>query len=183
MYNNYFRLEKNKERGFTIEKTWIRDFGDIAYNIRLYENNENIADVVISLDETIDCSSETTQINEVMKYIENSFDEFKNLPKLSKTSRLLQSCFDDVYSTDSDMCHITQEDWNNYYIDNYSNNDVKILKDEINKYRLNNVLEIDNGEYKIIGYGDLITLFNDDRNLLKENIIQIQNDLEEDYEV
>ena len=37
------------------------------------------------------------------------------------------------------------------------------IKKEVKKYGLEDVLEIDNGEYLIVGYGDLITLFNDDR--------------------
>lgn len=173
MYNNYFRLKSDNSRGFTIESSWSRDYDDVAYNIRLYEDKQNIANVVICLDETIDHSSEFVKINEVREYIENSFDEFKNLPKLSKTSKLLQSCYEDVYSNDSDMCHIDSETWQ-YMKDvlPYSDNDLVLLQNEVKNYQLDNVLEVGTStdEYVIVGYSDLITEFNDDRNLVKENL-------------
>ena len=42
------------------------------------------------------------------------------------------------------------------------------MKNEIKQYNLKSVLETDNGEYKILGYADLATSFNDDRKLKKE---------------
>ena len=42
-----------------------------------------------------------------------------------------------------------------------------VLQDEVKKYGLEEIVEIDTGEYKIVGYGDLETRFNDDRNINK----------------
>ena len=71
------------------------------------------------------------------------------------------------------MCFIHNEDWNNYYSVHYSENDLDTLRDEIKKYELEAVIEVDAGEYKIIGYEDLETRFNDDRNLNKNNTFEI----------
>lgn len=173
MYNQYFRLDNDNKRGFAIESSWDRDYGDVAYNIRLYEDKQNIADVVICLDESIDRTSESAEIKEIKEYIENTFDNLKELPRLSKVSKLLQSCCDDVLANDSNMCHIDSETWK-YMKDvlPYSDNDLVLLQNEIKKYQLDNVLEIDtsSSENVIIGYIDLITEFNDDRNLIKESL-------------
>ena len=39
------------------------------------------------------------------------------------------------------------------------------LKEEIKKYNLEDVITLNNYEYKVIGWGDLETRFNDDRNI------------------
>ncbi len=174
MYNKYFRLEE--EKGFIISSSWERDYGDIAYNVLLYENNKNIADVIICMDETIKDLSEATQIKEIREYLENSFEELKSLPKLSKTSKLMQEMVDSVCVSEAQMCHVTNEDWF-YYKETYNDIDLKSLKKEVEKYNLSNYLQVGSSteEYVIVGYGDLPTLFNDDRSLSKE-LIEIESD-------
>ena len=66
------------------------------------------------------------------------------------------------------MCHITNEDWEEYYSDNFTNKDIEKLKEEVKEYKLDNVITFDDAEYKIIGWSDLETRFNDDRNFVKE---------------
>ena len=66
------------------------------------------------------------------------------------------------------MCHITENDWNEYYLDEYSEDDFKELKKEIEKYGLYDIITTNEGGYKIIGYGDLEISFNDDRNFNSE---------------
>ena len=75
------------------------------------------------------------------------------------------------------MCHITSEDWKEYYSEHYSEKDLDDLENEIKKYGLEEVVEVFDGEYitsdnkiiesdyRIIGYGDLETRFIDDRKL------------------
>lgn len=43
--------------------------------------------------------------------------------------------------------------------------DIIKLKEEIKKYNLEDVITLNNYEYKVIGWGDLETRFNDDRNI------------------
>ena len=69
--------------------------------------------------------------------------------------------------------YISEDDWNNYYSDSFSSRDLLNLKKEIKKYKLDNVITIDDNDYKIICYGDLETKFVDDltkNNLDKEKI-------------
>ena len=44
---------------------------------------------------------------------------------------------------------------------------IEKLKEEIKKYNLEDVITLNNYEYKVIGWGDLETRFNDDRNIEK----------------
>ena len=66
------------------------------------------------------------------------------------------------------MCHITKTDWEKFYSDDFSNKDFENLKKEIKKYHLEDVIGINDCEYMIVGYGDLETRFNDDRNIERE---------------
>ena len=63
------------------------------------------------------------------------------------------------------MCHITDEDWKEQYSDEFTDEDFDLLQKEIIKYDLQEVIGIDDGGYKIVGYGALATRFNDNRNL------------------
>lgn len=96
------------------------------------------------------------------------YDDFKNyveLPKISKCSKLLKEIYDSVCSTDSSMCHITDEEWEELYSEDYDNKDFENLKLEVENLGLQEVIGINDYEYKIIGYADLETRFNDDRHI------------------
>ena len=75
----------------------------------------------------------------------------------------MQDVYDSVCLSDASMCHITEEDWNNFYSEDYSKRDFENFKKEVNKYGLQHVIGINDCEYKIIGYSDLELKFNDDR--------------------
>lgn len=63
------------------------------------------------------------------------------------------------------MCHITKDEWKDYYENLFNEIDIIKLKEEIKKYNLEDVITLNNYEYKVIGWGDLETRFNDDRNI------------------
>ena len=63
------------------------------------------------------------------------------------------------------MCHITQEDWDQFYKDNFTEKDIDNLKKEVKELGLQEVITFVDAEYKIVGWGDLETRFNDDRYL------------------
>ena len=44
------------------------------------------------------------------------------------------------------------------------------------KYKLDDVIEVDTGEYVIVGYGDLETRFIDDRNV--KDYVEVKEELE-----
>ena len=91
-----------------------------------------------------------------------------NLPKISKCSNLLKEIYDTVCESDATICHITNEDWQEFYADRYTNKDIDYLKEEVKKYKLDDVITFDDGECKIIGWGNLETSFNDDRQFVKD---------------
>lgn len=168
--------EQYLKRKVDIIDTWTSDYDDIRCNAKLYENSKEVANIIASYDETdlrYSIGNKDSEMNDkfvtrAFKCLINyDFDNFLKLPKVSKCSRLLQEIYDNVCESDATMCHISYEDWDNYYADNYFNSDLEVLKKEIKKYGLEDVIEIDTGEYKIIGYGDLETRFNDDRNINK----------------
>lgn len=145
-----------KNREIKILGMWETDYGDIACNALLLEKNREVANII----ETYDIGKE-----KIIGKIYKNFDKFLELPKISKCSKLLRFIYDSVCESDSSMCHITDEDWNDYYIDNFNDKDIDILKEEVKKYNLDNVISFDYEEYKIIGWGDLQTRFNDDRKI------------------
>lgn len=143
-----------KNREVKVLGMWETDYGDIACNALLLENNQKVANII----ETYD-----TDKQKIVGQVYKSFDNFVELPKISNCSKLLQFIYDSVCQSDSSMCHITEEEWNDYYINNFNNRDIETLKEEVKKYNLDNVVSFDYEEYKIIGWGDLQTKFNDDR--------------------
>ena len=106
----------------------------------------------------------------VISIYETDYDDVRcdailciKLPKISERSKLLQSIYDDVCESDSSMCHISIDDWNEFYKDNYTQKDFDNLKNEVNELGLKDVITFDDCDYKIVGWSDFETRFNDDR--------------------
>ena len=101
--------------------------------------------------------------NNLLKLLEqNDGCEF-TLPKVSELSRLLKAIYYNVCQSESNMCHITDEDWIEMVNeDNYTDNDFIKLKEEVEKYNLKDYITIEEDEYKICAYGCLQCCFNDD---------------------
>lgn len=158
--------------------TWLTDYDDMRCNAIIIQDNKEVANIIASYDECDlrhSIGNKDSEMNE--EFIKRAFqtliyDEIKDylkLPKISNCSNLLQDIYDAVCESDATMCHISDEDWNDYYTDNYSEDDIEVLKEEIKKYGLDEIIGINDGEYKIVGYGDLETRFNDDRRLELNN--------------
>lgn len=174
--------EKIKLTGVNVLSVWKSDYDDYRAFSEIEKGNIKLGNVIASYDEdTIrkltgnikNPLTDTELKNAFAILISSSFDNYSELPRISNCSKLLQSIYDDVCSSDSAMCHISEEDWEQFYIDEYSLNDIKILEEEIKKYGLEEVIGINEGEYKIIGYGDLETRFIDDRRLELSNESEI----------
>lgn len=190
IYNpdNWLEFEKwydkeIKNINVNITDLWETDYDDIRAFAEIGKGKIKLGNIIASYDEdTIrnitgnlkEPLKDKEQINAFAVLIASSFDRYANLPKISGCSKLLQSIYDDVCQSDSTMCHITEEDWNEYYIDEYLEEDIEILKEEIKKYGLDEVIVVGEGDYKIVGYGNLETKFIDDRNLEKN----IESELE-----
>ena len=158
--------------------TWLTDYDDMRCNAIIIQDNKEVANIIASYDECDLRHSIGNKDSEMNgEFIKRAFQtliydeikEYLKLPKISNCSKLLQDIYDAVCESDATMCHISDEDWNDYYIDNYSEEDIEVLKEEIKKYGLDEIIGINDGEYKIVGYGDLETRFNDDRRLELNN--------------
>jgi hypothetical protein len=157
-------------REVEIGNVWKTDYGDIRCNALLKENNINRANVITTLDQNY--IKEKTGKEELIEkdvkevfedYFIDNFEKYVRLPKISRCSKLMQDVYDSVCLSDASMCHITEEDWENFYSEDYSKRDFENFKKEVNKYGLQHVIGINDCEYKIIGYSDLELKFNDDR--------------------
>lgn len=164
---------------------WPTDYGDLGCTAILYKDDIPTAKILESFEETdlrYVYGDKDTELTE--KLLEKSFksliledfDKYLNLPKIDECSKLLQEVFDTVCNSDCAMCHIDYDDWQEYCEnEEYTINDLNTLKEEIKIYKLENVLEVDNGEYQILGYTNLQFLFNDTRgfDLERDNIIEM----------
>ncbi len=170
--------ENVKFRKVEILNTWETDYDDIRCNAILYKNNIPVANIIASYDSSYiknyaynmyhtKTIPEKFACNPFKTLIYDSFDKYLKLPKISKCSPLLKEIYDCVCDSDASMCHITDEDWKEYYADNFTDKDFESLKEEIQKLGLEDVIGINDCEYKIVGYGDLETRFNDNRNFVK----------------
>ena len=139
------------------------DLGVYYTDALLYVDDKEIAHIIESFD--IDYVENKLFYNNYQSlenffedYIYSNFDSYLKLPKISKCSKLLQEIFEITSTTDSCMCWVSEDEWNNYYQE-YSEKDIKILEKEIEKYNLKDVLIINEDGYKITAYGDLQTKF------------------------
>lgn len=160
-YERWFN-EEYKKRNAEILTAWISDDYNIKYEAILSVDNKTVAHVIStcwreSWEEDLD------KLDKFKVLAYSSFNTLTELPKISNYSKLMQSIYDTVCQSDSSMCHITEEDWKEYYADEYSEKDIEKLKEEVKKLGIDKLITFDDAEYKIIGWGDLDTVFNDDR--------------------
>lgn len=156
-------------RKVRINSIYETSFDDVRCDAVLYQNDKAIANIIASYDANemnFRCNNDPNLAKEALRVsILDDFDKYIELPKISKCSKLLQDIYDDVCQSDSSMCHISEEDWNEFYKEDFTEKDINNLKKEVKELGLHEVVTFDDGEYKIIGWGDLETRFNDDRYL------------------
>ena len=173
-YNNWYN-ENHLHKKVEVLGIWHTDFDDVRCQAILYQDGKKVGNIIASyedkkienlIDDDLNDIGWNEFAEEVFKnLIYDDFDTYLNLPKISNYSKLLQEIYDDVCSSEASMCYITDEDWKEFYSDEYTDKDFENLKLEVEKYGLKDVVGINDGEYKILGYGDLETRFNDDRKL------------------
>lgn len=167
-YDKWFN-EDYKKRKIEILSVWESDFDDVRCNAIIYQNNKQLANIVVSFESSVINDLTNYDAKDVekafKKLIYEHFDDYKKLPKISHCSKLLQEVYDCVCESDATMCHITKDDWKDYYSDRFNERDIERLKEEVKIYQLEDVITFDDREYKIVGWGNLETSFNDDRKL------------------
>ena len=156
-------------RKVKVNSIYETSFDDVRCDAVLYQNDKAVANIIASYDAkemNFRCNNNPDLAKEALRVaILDDFDKYIELPKISKCSKLLQDIYDDVCQSDASMCHITSEDWNEFYKEDFTDKDVDNLKEEVKELGLQEVITFDDAEYKIIGWGDLETRFNDDRYL------------------
>lgn len=156
-------------RTVKVNSIYETSFDDVRCDAILCINKKPVANIIASYpaDELNSrCNNDPNLAKEAVRTaILDDFDKYMELPKISKCSKLLQEVYDDVCESDASMCHITQDDWNEFYKDNFTEKDIENLKKEVKELGLQEVITFDDAEYKIVGWGDLETRFNDDRYL------------------
>lgn len=179
--NNWIEFEKwfyKNLKGSTVNvcDVWETDYGDYKALAEIGKNKELEGTIITSYDEQVirnitDKEKGSLTVNELKNafavLICSDIEKYLKLPTISNVSKLLKEIYDCVVTSECSMCHIDYNEWEDFY-DDYNERDIEQLKKEIEKYNLEEVIEIDNGEYKIVGYGDLETRFLDDRNYCKE---------------
>lgn len=179
--NNWIEFEKwfyKNLKGSTVNvcDVWKTDYGDYKALAEIGQNKELKGTIITSYDEQVirnitDIEKGSLTVNELKNafavLICSDIEKYLKLPTISNVSKLLKEIYDCVVTSECSMCHIDYNEWEDFY-DDYNERDIEQLKKEIEKYNLKEVIEIDNGEYKIVGYGDLETRFLDDRNYCKE---------------
>lgn len=179
--NNWIEFEKwfyKNLKGSTVNvcDVWQTDYGDYKALAEIGKNKELEGTIITSYDEQVirnitDIEKGSLTVNELKNafavLICSDIEKYLKLPTISNVSKLLKEIYDCVVTSECSMCHIDYNEWEDFY-DDYNERDIEQLKKEIEKYNLKEVIEIDNGEYKIVGYGDLETRFLDDRNYCKE---------------
>ncbi len=179
--NNWIEFEKwfyKNLKGSIVNvwDVWETDYGDYKGLAEIGKNKELKGTIITSYDEQVirnitDKEKGSLTVNELKNafavLICSDIEKYLKLPTISNVSKLLKEIYDCVVTSECSMCHIDYNEWEDFY-DYYNEIDIEQLKKEIEKYNLKEVIEIDNGEYKIVGYGDLETRFLDDRNYCKE---------------
>lgn len=150
-------MQYYKTKYVKVLENWETDYGDLRCSAILYKNGKAKAYIIASYEENL---------GDIDYLIGCDFEEYLKLPKISKCSKLLQKVYDNVCQSTASICYISKEDWNKYYT-NFNDKDIEKLKEDIKKYHLEDVVTIDNHGFKIVGWGDLETRFNDDRKLEK----------------
>ena len=174
-FENWYNEHNRK---IEITDTWLLDDYDCLFcKANLFVNDKIVANIITCYDENdlrYSIGNQNSDMNKkfvnkaLNKLILLNFDKFINLPKISKCSKLLQSIYDSVCSSEASMCHITKEDWEEEYKDDFSDEDINILKKEVKKLKLDDVITFNDGEYMIVGYENLEMCFNDDRSFDNE---------------
>lgn len=173
----------NIEYDVRVNSVWKSDYGDWKGLVDIYEvslegEKTKIGTVTVSYDEYDilklannfrDDISELEVMNAMQSVTLKEIDSYVNLPKLSECSPLLIELFNNVKGSDNSMCWVDEDDWKDIY-DEYDDNDFKRLQAEISHYGLDDVIETDTKEYKIVCYSDLETRFFDDLGIMGKEL-------------
>lgn len=162
-YDRWYN-ESYKKRKAEIIDVYVSSFDDIRFNAIIYLNNKKLGKVTGCCIKSL-WEEEINNKDKFKDLVYCDFDKFCNLPKINKCSKLLQEIYDFVCDSESSICHITEEDWQELYADKYTEKDIDRLKDEVKQYDLEEIITFGEDGYKILAYGNLEISFIDNRNI------------------
>lgn len=182
-YENWISFEKwfyqNKNLVVNVIDVWAFENNEYRASVEIGEKDEIYGTIIASCTEkeirnlvgNFNGELTTQDLKNTFEIsVLRSFESYVAMQNISKVSDLLREIYDTVKSSDGNMCFITYDDWKECFAEDYSNNDINNLKEEIKKYELENIIIFDQDDCKIIGYADLEKVFIDDR---KEPIKEI----------
>ena len=150
---NYWKDSRDLYVNYTVENV---DTKEKANTIAYY----NVNDLKVNYDATTDEEIREYLLKDLQR---NNGYEFKK-PKVSDFENLSEDLSSIKCESESDMCHIDYNDWQELKEDyDFTEEDLNTLKKEIDKYNLNELVILNDSEYKICGYGLIQVIFNDDR--------------------
>jgi len=165
--------------------TWLTDFDDIRCKANVLIGGVKKVNIITSFDRYNypDWKNSKEEYKEIIK---EEWADHLHKPNISECSKLLQEIYDTVRESESTLCHIDYDDWAVGYANRYTKEDLDKLYDEIKKYELEDIVDLNDKEYilkdgysteeelkdytpeyKIVGYGDLELVFNDDRDIIR----------------
>lgn len=158
MNNDYWILKYWKE----FEELYVEYMivsKDIPCMSGIYTNKYYISE--------LDCDYDTTSNEDIKKSLKKLIKEGKGktltCPKVSELSPLLKYVYDFICESEANMCLIDYYDWHDMIKEGmFKEDDLEILKSEVNKYKLNDHITVDDGEYIICAFGDFRCCFNND---------------------
>lgn len=164
-FNNWYN-EHKLNRKVLILGNWENDEDCINCNAILVKDKIPIANIIDSFNKEMFQEKGSINNKQVLKsMIYDNFEKYENLPKLSKTSKMLQDIYIEVSTNESKMAFIDDDFWNTEFKDRYTDKDIECLKKEANRLKLEDVITFNQDNCKITAYSGILNKFNDNRHL------------------
>ena len=182
----------NNSYDINVIDNWYSSFDDYRGKAEISKNGEKLGTVIVNFSEdeirkTIgkveDDFSKAEIQSAIASLIATNVEKYCSLPKISEVSPLLRTIYDDLLNSENSMIYISNDDWRIDYSDDFSKDDLRNLKKEIQILHLESIVEFNYEDYLIIGYGNLETSFIDDRGVVPEKQITTMDFLKEQKEM
>lgn len=158
-------------RDVDVIESWETDYGDYRARVKLKENNKEIGELVVTYEwhkivDVVGKKEEKITKKEIemaiaVLVLNEDFETYKAIPKLSQCSQNLQMLYECVCMSDSSMCFIEEEDRDEIW----SDENIELLKKEVKKYGLDGIIRFGEDDCLVTAYGDLELCFIDDGGL------------------
>jgi len=175
-FNVWFNEEKEQKKIYFINTNRFDD--NYFYEVLICHNG--ISQIRTSIKTANDINNEE-QMYELLSTMYDKYIDYKDLPRLSECSPLLQELYNLVANNNKNGVVISKDDWEKHFIGKYTEKDYEKLIDEKKLFDLCFGLELDNDYYN---YDDDYYYENDDEEEInnfkiivdKQLLTEINND-------